>query len=77
MSALVVRGAGRFPHSLGCTVLGGGALRVWARNGNRSAFNGYRWTPSAYSLVVCDMQHAGCGGLTRTKAAYVAALPDG
>lgn len=45
---------------------------VLARRGNRSAFNGYRWTPSAYSSVQC-----GTGGAVwRTRAAYVATLPD-
>lgn len=45
---------------------------VFARNGNHSAFNGYNWTPSAYSAVRC--RH--CGRRWRTKANYVRHLPD-
>lgn len=45
---------------------------VLQRRYNRSAFNGYRRTPSAYSLVYCPE----CGGVWRTKAAYVNGLPD-
>lgn len=45
---------------------------VTQRRGNRSAFNGYHWTPSDYSRVRCPID-----GLTwRTKAAYVDGLPD-
>jgi hypothetical protein len=44
---------------------------VIVRNGNYSAFNGYRFTPSAYSLVKCRS----CGAHWRTRAAYVAGLP--
>jgi hypothetical protein len=50
---------------------------LWAvvqRRCNHSAFNGYRRTPSDYSLVVCTA--SGCTGAWRTKAAYVQALPD-
>lgn len=36
---------------------------------NHSAFNGYHYTPSDYSLVRCT--RPGCIGLWRTKAAYV------
>lgn len=36
-------------------------------HGNYSAFNGYRFTPSDYSEVVCRR----CGCRWRTKAAYV------
>jgi hypothetical protein len=46
--------------------------RVIDRNCNRSAFNGYRWAWSAYSSVQCRL----CGGMWRTKAAYVRGLPD-
>ena len=46
--------------------------RVLQRNGNRSAFNGYRWTPSAYSSVRCQV----CRAVWRTRAAYVATLPN-
>lgn len=47
---------------------------VTMRNGNASAFNGYRWTPSAYSEVRCTAP--GCEhGPWRTKAAYVRDLP--
>lgn len=34
---------------------------------NHSAFNGYRWTPSDYSTVICRT----CKTVWRTKAAYV------
>lgn len=47
-------------------------LVVVQRKGNASAFNGYRWTPSAYSFIRC----VSCGQGWRTKAAYVDALPD-
>ncbi len=46
--------------------------RVLTRNGNYSAFNGYRYAYSDYSSIcclVCDMHW-------RTKAAYVDSLPD-
>ena len=45
---------------------------VTARRSNRSAFSGYRWTPSAYSEVLCINDNR----LWRTKAAYVDSLPD-
>jgi hypothetical protein len=45
---------------------------VRVRNGNRSAFNGYRWQSSDYSLVEC----LSCGAMGRTKAKYVARLED-
>jgi len=45
---------------------------VVVRCGNYSAFNGYHFTPSDYSLVRCTT----CGSHWRTKAAYVAVLPD-
>jgi hypothetical protein len=48
--------------------------RVQMRRCNYSAFNGYHWTPSDYSLVRCTAPH--CRGAWRTKAAYVDALPD-
>lgn len=46
---------------------------VTERYANRSAFSGYRWTPSAYSAIRCVT----CGRTWRTKAAYVTSLPDG
>ena len=49
--------------------------RQWAvckRHGNHSAFNGYHWTPSDYSSVHCLR----CKAIWRTKAGYVALLPD-
>lgn len=49
-----------------------GSWVVVVRNGNYSAFNGYRFTPSAYSLVRCRAD----GMIWRTRAAYVAGLPD-
>lgn len=45
---------------------------VMVRNANYSAFNGYHYTPSDYSLVRCGT----CGAHWRTKAGYVATLPD-
>lgn len=39
---------------------------------NHSAFNGHRYTPSAYSAVSCTV----CGYGWRTKAAYVEKLLD-
>jgi hypothetical protein len=47
---------------------------VLQRKGNYSAFNGYHWTPSAYSAVKC--RAPGCNRVWRTKAAYVDELPD-
>lgn len=47
---------------------------VVQRNYNQSAFNGYRRTPSDYSLVRCNAP--GCMGVWRTKATYVDTLPD-
>jgi len=46
---------------------------VVTRRGNNSAFAGYRWTSSDYSLVYCQ----NCKALGRTKAAYVSSLKDG
>ena len=46
---------------------------VYQRHCNHSAFNGYHWTPSDYSLIRCER----CGRLWRTKARYVVRLPDG
>lgn len=43
------------------------------RRCNYSAFNGYKRTPSAYSLVGCKE----CSKLWRTKAKYVWRLSDG
>jgi hypothetical protein len=48
-------------------------VKVVVRMGNYSAFNGYRFTPSDYSLVVCDA----CGTSWRTKADYVSVCPNG
>lgn len=45
---------------------------VRTRQANYSAFNGGRRTPSDYSSVVCPLCPAGW----RTKAGYVADLPD-
>lgn len=46
---------------------------VLQRNGNQSAFAGYRWTPSAYSCVQCHI----CGAVWRTKSNFVTKLKDG
>lgn len=45
---------------------------VTQRRSNRSAFNGYRLTPSRYSEVVC----LDTGNIWRTAAAYANGLPD-
>lgn len=39
---------------------------------NHSAFNGYHYTPSRYSHVICTAP--GCCGSWRTTAAYVVKL---
>lgn len=49
-------------------------LVVTQRNCNYSAFNGYHYTPSDYSQVVC--LRPGCNGSWRSKADYVDGLPD-
>lgn len=46
---------------------------VWQRGYHCSAFAGYQVTPSDYSTVFCRA----CGKVGRTKAGYVAKLPDG
>ena len=48
------------------------AWRVHQRYCNHSAFNGYHYTPSEWSSVTCLK----CPSLWRTKANYVALLPD-
>lgn len=42
------------------------------RNGNFSAFNGYRFTPSDYSAVRCLT----CGEIWRTNADWVSGCRD-
>lgn len=39
---------------------------------NHSAFNGYHWTPSAYSALQC----VNCQATWRTRAAYVEKLVE-
>lgn len=46
--------------------------RVTQHRCNHSKFNGSRWTPSAYSALVCDAPH--CSGGWRTKAPYADTL---
>ena len=49
--------------------------RAWVvidRECNYSAFNGYRYTPSAYSKVYCPV----CESMGQTKASYVRHLKD-
>lgn len=58
-------------HHGGCKCPRSG-WRVYARMCNYSAFNGYHFTPSAYSALVCKA----CAHCWRTKAAYVYATPD-
>lgn len=62
------------PIALSCTkrAVHRHAWTVDVRNGNYSAFNGYHFTPSEYSQVRCPL----CPKVWRTKAAYVAELPD-
>lgn len=52
------------------------AWRVWVYKANYSAFNGYQYTPSDYSLVGCERELGGCGATWRTKARYVDRLPQ-
>lgn len=50
--------------------------RAWVvvdRMCNHSAFNGYQYTASDWSLIWCK----GCHALGRTKAGYVVDLPNG
>jgi hypothetical protein len=49
-----------------------GRWLVVQRNCNHSAFSGYRLTWSAWSAVWCPV----CRSIWRTKAGYVASLPD-
>lgn len=42
---------------------------------NYSAFNGYHYTPSDYSEIICERAEGGCGARWRTKAKYVETLP--
>lgn len=49
--------------------------RVTMYRHNRSAFNGYHYTPSDYSEILCDRDDGGCGAFWRTKAQYVETLP--
>lgn len=59
---------------LGCRCTGEERRRRWRvvqYHCNYSAFSGYHYTPSDYSLVTCD----GCGARWRTKAKYVETLP--
>lgn len=48
--------------------------RVYQRNANASAFNGYHPTWSAYSGLTCLAPR--CYRRWRTKADYVATVPD-
>lgn len=60
-------------HGSACRVKGHRpSWRVRVRYANYSAFSGYHRTPSAYSDLVCLI----CGACWRTKAAYVATIPD-
>lgn len=50
-------------------------MRYWVvttRNGNRSAFNGYHFTPSNYSQLHCLR----CGTYWRSSGRYVKQVPD-
>lgn len=48
------------------------AWRITQYRSNRSAFNGYRETPSTYSELYCESCHA----RWRTNGAYVEALAE-
>lgn len=52
------------------------AWRVTIREGNYSAFHGYRRAWSEYSEVMCEPEEGGCGARWRTKAKYVRTLTD-
>lgn len=49
-----------------------GSWTVDVRNGNYSAFNGGRFTPSDYSQLRCRS----CGRVWRSNAAYIGDLPN-
>lgn len=55
-----------------CTKCRAGTIEVLLRNGNRSAFNGYRFQSSLYSCIRCTA----CGHVWRSKGKGVALLPD-
>lgn len=59
------------PSRLKCTKCKGKNLEVWQRLCNFSAFSGYHYTPSDYSLLRC----CDCGRMWRTKA-DVSHLPN-
>jgi len=48
--------------------------QVLDRQCNHSAFNGYHYTPSNYSSVICT--EPGCGKVWRTRSNYVHTLQD-
>jgi hypothetical protein len=51
--------------------------RVFQRNCNHSAFNGYHKTPSTYSSLACFGNDDGTvHRVWRTKAKYVSYVPD-
>lgn len=56
---------------MACTCGNRSGWMVLCLRHNHSAFNGYRWTGSDYSLVRCFS----CRNIWRTKAAYVSTLP--
>jgi len=43
---------------------------IWQYKCNYSAFSGYNYTPSDYSLIMCKK----CSSVWRTKADYVSTL---
>jgi hypothetical protein len=49
-------------------------LVVKMRRYNCSAFNGYHYTPSQYSMISCT--RPSCYGTWRSKEKYVDSLPD-
>jgi hypothetical protein len=59
----------------GCPRHGLEFLKVLQRRCNHSAFNDYHWTRSDYSTVMC-FSPIHCTFNLRTKASYVAGLPD-
>jgi hypothetical protein len=56
-----------------CTPQDRSKWRVMHYKCNHSAFNGYHTTPSQWSALCCTA----CGSHWRTKAAYVAMIPEG
>lgn len=63
----------RTPHGREVCAAGDSRVVVVQREHNRSAFNGYHYTPSYYSELYCQA----CGKLWRSRGKYIVRLPDG